>query len=117
MRSCSGAWLSTTVSQYVEKANLGKHGGCHLFRHTMATLMLENGADIHFIQAMLGHADLKSTQIYTHVAVKQLKAIREAARPAKTRQAKVAAGTDEPTTADDVLDALEAEGDEEGWSA
>ena len=51
------------------------------------------------------------------MAVKQLKAIREAARPAKTRQAKVAAGTVEPTTANDVLDALEAEGDEEGWSA
>jgi len=75
-------WLSTTVAKYIKRANLNKHGGCHLFRHTMATLMLEGGADIRFIQAMLGHADLKSTQIYTQVAVKQLKAIHEATHPA-----------------------------------
>jgi integrase/recombinase XerD len=109
------AWLSTTVSQYVQKANLGKHGGCHLFRHTMATLMLENGADIRFIQAMLGHADLKSTQIYTHVAVKQLKAIHDATHPAKTRKTKAAATTQAAPTADDVLAALAAESaDEDG---
>ncbi len=41
----------------------------------MATLMLENGADIRYIQAMLGHADLKYTQICTHAAVKQLKVL------------------------------------------
>jgi integrase/recombinase XerD len=111
------AWLSTTVSQYVQRANLGKHGGCHLFRHTMATLMLENGADIRFIQAMLGHADLKSTQIYTHVAVKQLKAIHTATHPAKTRKAKRATGSAEHPTADDVLDALDAESvAEDAWA-
>ena len=48
----------------------------------MATVMLDNGADIRFIQAMLGHADLKSTQIYTHVAVKQLQRIHAATHPA-----------------------------------
>lgn len=106
------AWLSTTVSQYVQRANIGKAGGCHLFRHTMATLMLENGADIRFIQAMLGHADLKSTQIYTHVAVKQLKAIHDATHPAKTRKAKAANAAALPT-ADDLLAALDAEANEE----
>lgn len=75
------SWLSTTISNYIKKARLGKHGGCHLFRHTMATLMLENGADIRFIQAMLGHADLKSTQIYAHVSVGQLKAVHAATHP------------------------------------
>lgn len=74
-------WLSTTISNYVRRARVGKSGSCHLFRHTMATLMLENGADIRFIQAMLGHADLKSTQIYAHVSVAQLKAVHSATHP------------------------------------
>jgi integrase/recombinase XerD len=54
-----------------------------MFRHTMATLMLENGADIRFIQAMLGHADLSSTEIYTQVSIKALKAVHTATHPAK----------------------------------
>jgi integrase/recombinase XerD len=48
--------LTDLVRRYVSRANIGKQGGCHLFRHTMATLMLEGGADIRFIQAMVGHA-------------------------------------------------------------
>lgn len=80
------SWLSTTVGAHVKSAKIGKTGGCHLFRHTMATLMLENGAEIRFIQAMLGHVDLKSTQIYTHVAVGKLKAIHTATHPAKARE-------------------------------
>lgn len=75
-------WLSTAVAEYVKRANLNKTGGCHLFRHTLATVMLENGADIRHIQAILGHADLKSTQIYTHLNIRQLKAIHDATHPA-----------------------------------
>jgi integrase/recombinase XerD len=74
-------WLSTTISNHVRKARLGKFGSCHLFRHTMATLMLENGADIRYIQAMLGHADLKSTQIYAHVSIAQLRAVHSTTHP------------------------------------
>jgi len=74
------------VRGYVEAADLGKHGACHLFRHTMATLMLEGGADIRFIQAMLGHADLKTTQIYTHVAIRQLQEIHRATHPARLKE-------------------------------
>ena len=58
-----------------------------MFRHTMATLMLEGGADTRFIQAMLGHADLKTTQIYTHVAIRQLQEIHRATHPAKLARA------------------------------
>jgi integrase/recombinase XerD len=73
--------LSDLVRTYVDAAEIGKRGACHMFRHTMATLMLEGGADIRYIQAMLGHADLKTTQIYTHVAIRQLQAIHRTTHP------------------------------------
>ena len=75
--------LSDLVRTYVDASGISKRGACHMFRHTMATLMLEGGADSRFIQAMLGHADLKTTQIYTHVAIRQLQEIHRATHPAK----------------------------------
>jgi len=75
--------LSNLVRDYVDRADIGKRGACHLFRHSMATLMLENGADIRFIQQMLGHADLNTTQIYTHVSIRKLKEIHAATHPAR----------------------------------
>jgi len=71
------------VRHQIDAANIGKRGSCHLFRHTMATLMLENGADVRFIQAMLGHAELSTTQIYTQVSIKMLKEIHTRTHPAK----------------------------------
>ena len=103
------------VRDYVLAAKIGKTGSCHLFRHTMATLMLENGADIRFIQAMLGHADLSTTQLYTQVSIRKLKEIHTATHPAKARQLRSKAATPEPKTptADDLLNALAAEAREE----
>jgi len=75
--------LTQMVREYVDAAQLGKRGACHLFRHTMATLMLENGADIRFIQQMLGHAELSTTQIYTQVSIRKLKEIHSLTHPAK----------------------------------
>lgn len=66
-------------------ADIGKTGGCHAFRHTMATLMLEGGADTRHIQEMLGHASLKTTQIYTKVSIQQLKAVHRATHPSAKR--------------------------------
>ena len=74
--------LSYIIRQYVEGARIGKRGACHLFRHTMATLMHEGGADIRFIQQMLGHARLDTTLIYTHVSIRMLKQIHSATHPA-----------------------------------
>jgi integrase/recombinase XerD len=74
--------LTGLVADYVKRSGVGKPGACHLFRHTMATLMLEGGADIRFIQQMLGHADISTTQIYTQVSLRQLRAIHAATHPA-----------------------------------
>src|SRR5271168_3066614 len=79
--------LTYAVKERVDAAQLGKTGSCHLFRHTMATLMHENGADIRFIQQMLGHEDIKTTQIYTQVAIRALQQIHAATHPAQLRSA------------------------------
>lgn len=75
--------LTQMVREYVDAAELGKSGACHLFRHTMATLMLEGGADIRYIQQMLGHAELSTTQIYTQVSIRKLKEIHSLTHPAR----------------------------------
>jgi len=75
--------LSDTVKKHIEAAGILKPGACHIFRHSMATHMLENGADIRFIQAMLGHSTLSTTEIYTQVSIRQLKEIHKATHPAK----------------------------------
>jgi integrase/recombinase XerD len=78
--------MSQLVSDYVKAADIGKEGSCHLFRHTMATVMLENGAGIRYIQAMLGHAKLETTQIYTRVSIRKLKEVHTATHPARTKR-------------------------------
>ncbi len=74
--------LTRLASGYVKASGVPKAGACHLWRHTMATLMLEGGADIRYIQAMLGHAELSTTQIYAQVSVRALQAIHSATHPA-----------------------------------
>jgi integrase/recombinase XerD len=54
----------------------------------MATLMLENGADIRYIQQMLGHAELSTTQIYTQVSIRKLKEIHAATHPARLERSR-----------------------------
>src|SRR5208282_1611388 len=102
-------YLTEAVRGYVEAANIGKRGACHLFRHTMATLMLEGGADIRFIQAMLGHADLKTTQIYTQVSIRLLKQIHSATHPAHLHKTEAAAKEKIPEEHAALFDALTAE--------
>lgn len=98
--------LTQLVRRQIDAANIGKRGSCHLFRHTMATLMLENGADIRFIQAMLGHAELSTTQIYTQVSIKMLKQIHSQTHPARLARQAGQARRDEALD-EDGQDALE----------
>lgn len=79
--------LSMLVAKYVSQAGINKTGSCHLFRHTMATLMLEGGADIRFIQTMLGHANVATTQIYTRVSIEKLKEVYKATHPGAEEKA------------------------------
>jgi integrase/recombinase XerD len=93
--------LTQLVREYVGRAAIGKRGACHLFRHTMATLMLEGGAGVRFIQEMLGHAKLETTQIYTQVSIRKLKEIYSATHPAaRLARAKASPATSAPTDAE-----------------
>jgi integrase/recombinase XerD len=81
--------LSLLVRRYVVAAvGTAKRGACHLLRHTMATGMLEHGADVRVIQEILGHARLTTTQLYTRVSIRLLKAVHTATHPAATLRRK-----------------------------
>lgn len=108
------SYLGDVVRKYIDAAEIGKQGSCHLFRHTMATLMLEGGADIRFIQMMLGHEELTSTQIYTQVAINKLKEVHSLTHPgAKLKVKKGAKETSAEVEAADLLEALAEESEEE----
>ena len=88
----SGDGLGNRVKKVLRASGVRRRQGgvCHLFRHTMATQMLEGGADIRFIQEMLGHARLETTQIYTKVSIQKLKEIHTAAHPARMERTRMA---------------------------
>jgi integrase/recombinase XerD len=73
--------LTDMVSRYLRRMGV-EHGSCHALRHACATHMLEAGAELRFIQVLLGHADMNTTQIYTHVAIGKLAQVHAATHPA-----------------------------------
>ncbi len=74
--------LTDLVKKHIDAAGIDKPGACHIFRHTMATLMLDNGADIRHIQMILGHSQLSTTEIYTQVSIRKLKEVQARTHPA-----------------------------------
>lgn len=79
--------LGDHVKKHLTAAGVTHAGACHLFRVACATHMLENGADIRYIQSLLGHAKLDTTQIYTQVSLAKLKEVHNATHPARLHRA------------------------------
>ena len=73
--------LTIRIRSIMKAAEIRKPGSCHLFRHTMATHLLEAGCDVRVIQEMLGHSKLETTALYTHVGIAHLKKAHDAYHP------------------------------------
>lgn len=71
------------INKYCRTANIQQHITPHMFRHSFATLLLEENVDIRYIQSMLGHSSINVTEIYTHVAMSKQKDILETKHPRK----------------------------------
>jgi integrase/recombinase XerD len=95
----SRARMNERLRGYVVDARINKPGSCHIWRHTMATLMHERGADLRDLQVLLGHAQISTTAIYTHISTERLQEVHWRTHPANNyRRRRVRPGRAEVNT-------------------
>jgi len=79
-------YIAAKVKRYMRFAGIDRHGSTHLLRHACATHMLDGGADIRYIQEMLGHASIETTEVYTHVSISKLIAVHKNSHPSRLQR-------------------------------